>query len=153
MAGEVKRFKRVLHVREVERELTQSELADRLREEDTILKRVDNMRSKRDQALEEFCSANGGVVSPQQLWFERQSIDVLERNLDTGRQELESCRTKIEETKVELVEKHRNVQLMEKYVEKLKDRDTEKMLSDEQKNLDDITSMRFLRSMRGGANA
>lgn len=150
MAGEVRRFNRVLHVREVERRITQGELADRMREEESILKKVDDIRTKRDTALSDFCSGRDGVVSPQQMWFERQSIDVLESNLEGGRQELECCRGKIEETKVVLVEKHRNVQLMEKYVEKLKDRDMKKMLSDEQNNLDDITSMRYRMNMRGG---
>ena len=40
MAGELKRFKRVLHVREVEREITESELAVKMREEESILTRL-----------------------------------------------------------------------------------------------------------------
>ncbi len=151
MAGEVKRFKRVLHVREVEREITQSELAEHMREESNILRRLDVIQTERDRALDDFCSGRDTVISPQQMWFERQSIDVIERTLDSGRQELASCRQQIEETKVVLVEKHRNVQLMEKHVERLADRDNQQMLAAEQKNLDDITSMRFLRNRREGS--
>jgi flagellar biosynthesis chaperone FliJ len=93
------------------------------------------------------------VISLQQLWYERQSIDAIERTVDTGKQELECCRQRIEETKDVLVEKHRNVQLMEKHVGKLVDLDNKRILAVEQKGLDDITSMRFLRNRREGFQA
>lgn len=150
MAAEVKRFSRVLQVREMEREITQSELAAHMQEESTILNKLNDMQAKRDRALDTFCTG-GGVVSPQQLWFERQNIDIIERSLDTGKQELESCRQRIEETKGVLVEKHRNVQLMEKHLEKLMIRDRKIMQAGEQNDLDDITSMRFLMQRRSGA--
>ncbi len=148
MTGEVKRFKRVLHVREVERQITQGELAEHMREESNILQRLDAIQTERDRALDDFCTDRDAVISPQQLWFERQNIDAIERTLDSGRQELAFCRQQIEETKVVLVEKHRSVQLMGKHVDKLVDRDNKEMLAMEQKNLDDITSMRFLRNRR-----
>lgn len=151
MASELVRFKRVLHVREVEREVTQSELAVRLLEEETIVERINDMREKRDDALRDFCSDTNRVVSPQELWFERQNLDVMEQNLDVGKQELAHCRAEIEETKTVLLEKHRNVQLMEGYVDKLKVRNDKRILHEEQNNLDDITAMRYLRNMRSEA--
>ena len=112
VAGKLKRFKRVLHIREEERELTQWELYSRMREEESIQAKLCEIEAMRDGALADFCSEKG-IVSPQQLWFERQSLDVMEKKLDLNKQELECCRVKIEETKAELLEKHRNVQLME----------------------------------------
>lgn len=153
MTGETKRFTKVLHVREVERQITQGELAERMQQESTIMKRLDVMQEKRDKALDAFCTGHECVISPQQLWFERQNIDMMERSLDTGKRELAACRQQIEETKGILVEKHRNVQLMEKHVEKLRTRDHKLMLAAEQNSLDDITSMRFLMSRRGGNRA
>lgn len=153
MASEVVRFKRVLHIREVERTVTQSELAEKLNQEREIQDRVTEMESQCDEAFEEFCAHGGEVVSPQQLWFERQNLDAMEQNLDFGKKQLEFCRNEIEETKVVLVEKHRNVQLMERYVDRLKERAAKEMLAAEQNNLDDITSMRYLRTMRGGEGA
>jgi flagellar export protein FliJ len=144
MADDVKRFKRVLHVREVEREITQSELAVRMREEEAIMDRLSGIEALRDDAMAEFCSEKG-FVSPQQLWFERQSIDVMEKNIDEGKQELEHCRTEIEETKTVLLERHRNVQLLEHYVDKLKVREGKRIVGAEQSNLDDINTMRFQR--------
>jgi Flagellar biosynthesis chaperone len=152
MADEVKRFQRVLRVREVEREITQGELAEKLREEETIVEKLIAAESQRDAALESFCSEREELLSPQQLWFERQSLDVMERSLDEDRQELEVCRERIEETKVELLEKHRNVQMMEKYVCRLRDRRTKKELAAEQSNLDDITTMRYSRGLGGGSD-
>lgn len=140
----MKRFKRVLHVREVEREITQSELAVRMREEEAIMDRLSGIEALRDDAMAEFCSEKG-FVSPQQLWFERQSIDVMEKNIDEGKQELEHCRTEIEETKTVLLERHRNVQLLEHYVDKLKVREGKRIVGAEQSNLDDINTMRFQR--------
>jgi flagellar biosynthesis chaperone FliJ len=70
----------------------------------------------------------------------------MERKLSNDRQELESCRGKIEETRTELVSRHQNVQLMERYVGRLKERSDKAFLDAEQKNLDDITSMRYRRN-------
>ena len=150
MASEVVRFKKVLHVREVERTVTQSELAEKMNQEREIQERVCEMETLHESALDDFCAHADELLSPQQLWFERQNLDAMEKDLDFGKKQLEFCRNEIEEKKVVLVEKHRNVQLMEKYVDKLKERANKKMLDAEQNNLDDITSMRYLRTVRGG---
>jgi flagellar export protein FliJ len=144
MGREVVRFRKVLHVRTIEREITQSELAGRLQEEGLILDKLNEMKALHDNAMSDFCGGRGEAVSLQQLWFERQSIDVMEQNLNDGRQELETCRYRIEETKAELLAKHQNVQLMERYVDRLKERAAKELIDQEQKNLDDITSMRYL---------
>ncbi|MDR1917177.1 MAG: flagellar export protein FliJ [Synergistaceae bacterium] len=148
MNQEVGRFKRVLRVRSVEREVTQGELAEHLQEEGTILDRINMLEAQRDSAVANFCSGASETVSPQQLWFERQSIDLMERNLSFDRQELDECRFKIEETKAELLHRHQNVQIMERYVGKLEERASKDIISQEQKNLDDITSMRYRRNMQ-----
>ncbi|MDR1966062.1 MAG: flagellar export protein FliJ [Synergistaceae bacterium] len=148
MSKEVARFKRVLHVRAIERDITQTELAGRLREEGAIIGRISDMEAERDNALDDFCADRGKTVSPQELWLERQGIDLMERKLSSDRQELEACRGRIEETRAELVSRHQNVQLMERYVGKLKARSDKEAIDAEQKNLDDITSMRYRRNMR-----
>jgi flagellar export protein FliJ len=152
MAGELKRFKKVLHVREVERDITQGELALKVREEESILTRLNEIEARRDDALADFCSEKG-IVSPQQLWFERQSLDVMEKKLDMNKHELACCRAEIEETKTVLLERHRNVQLMEHFVGRLTERDAKKAIDAEQNNLDDITTMRHGRIFKGEAGA
>ena len=151
MANELIRFRRVLRVREVEREITQGELAVKLQEEETILEKLNTIQASRDDALADFCSDREELVSPQQMWFERQNLDIMERHLDTNKKELETCRVEIEEKKTVLLERHQNVQIMERYVCKLKERKDKKEIDAEQNNLDDITAMRYLRNMRGGA--
>ena len=143
MNKEVVRFNRVLHVREIERGITQSELVGRLQEEGTIVGRINEMETMRDCALDDFCATKGETVSPMQLWYERQNIDIMELKLSNDRRELEYCRVKIEETRAELVSRHQNVQLMERYVDRLKDKAHKGMIKAEQRNLDDITSMRY----------
>jgi flagellar export protein FliJ len=150
---EVVRFKRVLHVRTVERDITRSELAERKAEEGAILGRINETENMRDDAVANFCSPSGGAVSPQELWFARQNIDMMERKLADDRNELETCRGKIEETKAELLTRHQNVQLMARYVGRLEEKADKASIDAEQKNLDDIVSMRFKRDTRGGASA
>jgi flagellar export protein FliJ len=149
MGKEVARFKKVLRVRSTERDITQMELAGHLSEEDAIMGRLSEMETKRENALDEFCSRGNRTVSPQQLWFERQNIDRMERLVSDSKQELETCRYKIEETKSELLERHQNVQLMERHVSRLEERAAKETLALEQKNLDDIASMRYCRAKRG----
>jgi flagellar export protein FliJ len=149
MGKEVPRFRKVLRVRAVERDITRMELTGRLNEEGEILGRLNEMETKRESALDEFCSGRDGAVSAWQLWLERRDIDRIECDLSDGRQELETCRCKIEETKAELLERHQNVQLMERHVSRLEERAVKKELDLEQKNLDDIASMRFCRVKRG----
>ena len=152
MAGELKRFKRVLHVRDVEREITESELAVKMREEESILTRLNEIEARREDAIADFCSGKG-VVSPRQLWFERQSLDVMERKMNKNKQELECCRAEIEETKTILLERYRNVQMMEHFVGRLKEREVKKGIDAEQNNLDDITTMRYRRISKGEGGA
>jgi flagellar export protein FliJ len=147
MSKEVVRFNKVLHVREVERGITQTELAGRLSEEGAIMGRINETETMRENALNDFCATRAETVSPMQLWMERQNIDVMEHKLSNDRQELNACRVKIEETRTELVARHQNVQLMERYVGRLKEQANKAFFDAEQKNLDDITTMRF----RGGA--
>lgn len=147
---EVVRFKRVLHVRTVERDITRSELAERMVEEGAILGRINETENMRDDAVASFCAPSGGTVSPQELWFARRNIDMMERKLADDRNELETCRGKIEETKAELLTRHQNVQLMARYVGRLAEKADKASLDAEQKNLDDIASMRFKRDARGG---
>ncbi|MDR3164100.1 MAG: flagellar export protein FliJ [Synergistaceae bacterium] len=151
---EVVRFKKVLHVRTVERDMARSELAERMAEEGAILGRINEVENMRDDAVASFCIPSGSAVSPQELWFARQSIDMMERKLANDRHELDTCRGKIEETKAELLTRHQNVQLMARYVGRLEEKADKALLDAEQKNLDDIVSMRFRRDARqGGAFA
>jgi flagellar export protein FliJ len=145
MANELKRFERVLNVREVEREIKQGELAAKLKDEETILDKLEEIKASKESALSEFCSGKDGVVSVQQLWFERQNLDVIEKVLGANEQELAVCRAEIEETKTVLIERHRDVRIMENYVDKLKAREAKRLIDIEQDNLDDINTMRFKR--------
>ncbi|MDR3354043.1 MAG: hypothetical protein LBO21_03305 [Synergistaceae bacterium] len=144
MSNQLLRFKKVLHVREVERDITQGELAVKMKEEEVIRERINEIEATRDFAMAEFCAGRDCVMSPQQFWFERQNIEIMEKNLSENRQELDDCLCEIESKKDVLIQRHQNVQIMERYVGKLSESDHRKIIAAEQNNLDDITSMRFL---------
>lgn len=150
MADDLMRFQRVLHVREVERELTQIELTEKLGVEERIVKRITEIREEKEGALTAFCSGKDRLFSPQELWFERQNLDVIEKHLDESHYQLKNCRVEIEKTKEVLLERHRDFRLMEQYVDKVKERIHQQKLVVEQNGLDDITAMRYLRRIRGG---
>ena len=153
MAREVARFKRVLRVREVERDISQSELAAKQAEEERIVRKLNEAEAEKENALADFCAERKRVVSPQELWFERQNLDLMEARLDTQKNELSKTRVEIEEQKSDLLEKHRSVQLMGKHVDRLQAIDFKKSIDAEQSNLDDITSMRYLRGFGKEAGA
>lgn len=150
MADDLVRFQRVLHVREVERELTQIELTEKMGVEERIEKRITEIREEKEGALCAFCSGKDRLFSPQELWFERQNLDVIEKHLDENNYQLKKCRVEIEKTKEVLLERHRDFRLMEQYVDKVKERIHQQKLVVEQNGLDDITTMRYLRRIRGG---
>ena len=150
MADDLVRFQRVLHVREVERELTQIELTEKMGVEERIEKRITEIREEKEGALCAFCSGKDRLFSPQELWFERQNLDVIEKHLDESHYQLKKCRVEIENTKEVLLERHRDFRLMEQYVDKVKERIHQQKLVVEQNGLDDITTMRYLRRIRGG---
>ena len=152
MSSQLLRFKKVLHVREVERDITQGELAVKMKEEEVIRERISEMEADRDCAMAEFCAERDRAVSPQQFWFERQNIEIMEKNLSDNRQELEDCVCEIESKKNVLVQRHQNVQIMERYVGRLNESSRKKAIAAEQNNLDDITSMRFLWNAGGRAH-
>lgn len=148
MNKEVLRFGRVLRVRETERDISQSELAARMAEEEAILRDLREAREKEENALSEFCSGANRVVSPQQLWLERQNLDILNEKSESREEDLRHCRSEIEEKKSELLEKHRNVQLMCRHVDRLKEKAFKAIIDAEQKNLDDIAGTRYARGVK-----
>lgn len=148
---EVVRFGRVLRVRETERDISRSELAAKIAEEEAILRGLREAREKEENALSDFCSGTDRVVSPQQLWFERQNLDILNEKSESREEDLRNCRSEIEEKKSDLLEKHRNVQLMGRHVDRLREKAFKAAIDAEQKNLDDIAGMRYARGTKEGS--
>lgn len=144
MQRRIGRFQRILRTRQQERDLVQAELVRQQREEEELVQRLDELLREKDRALDDFCRVRPGLLSPRTLWFERQNLDQLERTAGENREALDRCRRDMEETKRRLLERHRNVRILEQYIERLERLRQQGDLLAEQNLLDEISSQRFL---------
>ena len=143
----IQRFSRILKLRENDRQAEQIVLAEERREEDAVLHRLDSLKGEKTQALEAFFGGGERMVSRQEIWFQRQCIDVIEKHIDEGKEDLNDVQRRIAGTENRLLERHRDVRVMEGYVDHLKT-DARKTFFDlEQLELDDIAVVRHARSL------
>lgn len=142
MKEKVDRFERILKTRVKKREEEQLLLADQKSEEEQIISRLDTLRSQKERALVSFSMQQGALFSPQEMWFRRKSIDVIEKHICDGDSSLCDVRQEIEATEARLVEKHREVQIMEKYITSIVEEWRTTLQKNEQNELDDIAGIR-----------
>ena len=143
MQQRIERFGRILKLRENDRRTEQAVLAAERSEEDKVLRRLDALGNEKAKALEDFRGNEDKTLSRQEIWFQRQSIDVIEKHIGESRENLNDVQGRIVKTEARLVERHRDVRMMEGYVDRLKT-DARKALFDaEQVELDDIAVMRY----------
>ena len=109
-----------------------------------ILKIREDSR-KNEQAISDFSRAGGKAVSATDLWFQRQFIDAINTDIIRGQDSLAEVRTRIAGTEARLVERHKDVRIMETYIDKLKEADFHEQLGIEQNELDDVATMQFSR--------
>jgi flagellar export protein FliJ len=143
MMQKIRRFRRILSTKVREEQTVQVELSERLTAEQNVLAQLDGLKLERQRALDEFVTQVGRVFSPRDLWHQRQHIECIDTDMECKERELAALRRAIEETKVRLLERHREVRMLENYVEKLQAADTAVRLSTAQNELDDLTCMRF----------
>jgi flagellar export protein FliJ len=145
MKQRIQRFSRILKLRENDRQTEQIVLAEERREEDVVLHRLDSLKSEKAQALEDFFGGGERMVSRQEIWFQRQCVEVIEKHIDESKENLNDVQRRIVGTENRLLERHRDVRVMEGYVDRLKT-DARKVFFDlEQLELDDIAVMRYAR--------
>ena len=143
MEHRIQRFSRILKLRENYRQTEQIILAEERREEDAVLRRLDALGGEKALAMDIFRSGEEKILSRQDIWFQRQTIDVIEKHIDKSKENLGDVQRRIAGTEVRLLERHRDVRVMEGYVDHLKT-DAQKILSDsEQEELDDIAVLRY----------
>ena len=156
MQQRIDRFSRLLKLRENDRRTEQIVLAEERGEEETVLRRLDSLGKERAQAMDDFCRTGrdeAKTVSRQEIWFQRQTIDVIEKHLDKSREQSDDVRRRIAETEERLTERHREVRLMEGYVDRLKTDAFKAFVDAEQSELDDIALTRYARASSRNAPA
>ena len=151
MKQRIQRFSRILKLRENYRKTEQITLAEERREEDTALRRLDYLDSEKKGAMDVFRGEAERTVSLQEIWFQRQTIDVIEKHIDKGKENLFDVRRRIAGTEERLLERHRDVRLMETYVDHLKTDADKEFHNAEQIELDDVAVTRYDRELISAA--
>jgi flagellar export protein FliJ len=146
MQQRIQRFSRLLKLRENDRRTEQIVLAEERMEEETVLRRLDALGSERAQAMDDFCRSGDKTVSRQEIWLQRQTIDVIEKHLDKSRAHCDDVQRRIAQTEERLVERHRDVRMMEGYVDRLKTDAFKASIDAEQLELDDVAVTRHARA-------
>ena len=145
MKQRIQKFSRILRLRENDRQAEQVVLAEERREEDVVLHQLDSLKSEKTQAIKTFSGDGERMVSCQEIWFQRQCIDVIETHIDKSKENLNDVQRRIAGTESRLLERHRDVRVMEGYVDRLQ-ADARKAFFDvEQLELDDIAVVRYAR--------
>jgi flagellar export protein FliJ len=148
MQQRIERFSRLLKLRENDRRTEQIVLAEERNEEETVLRQLDSLGKEKAQAMDVFCRSGGEAktVSRQEIWFQRQTIEVIEKHLDKSREDCDDVRRRIAMTEERLAERHREVRLMEGYVNRLKTDAFKAVIDAEQFELDDVAVTRHTRA-------
>ena len=145
MNERIARFNRILKIREDSRKNEQAILAAERSEEREVIAHISQLEGEKKQAISDFSRTGGKAVSATDLWFQRQFIDAINTDILRGQDSLAEVRTRIAGTEARLVERHKDVRIMETYIDKLKEADFHEQLGIEQNELDDVATMQFSR--------
>ena len=145
MQQRIAKFNRILKIREDSRKNEQAILAAERSEERAVMDHLTQLEGEKAQAILDFSNSGGQAISATDLWFQRQFIDAINTDITRGQNSLAEVRNRIIGTEARLVEKHRDVRIMETYIDHLKEADFQEQLGIEQNELDDVATMQFSR--------
>ncbi|MBQ6972241.1 MAG: flagellar export protein FliJ [Synergistaceae bacterium] len=145
MQQRIAKFSRILKIREDSRRNEQAILAAERSEERAALDHLTQLEGEKRQAISDFSTAGAKAVSATDLWFQRQFIDAINTDITRGQESLAEVRTRIVGTEARLVERHKDVRIMETYIDHLREANFQEQLGIEQNELDDVATMQFSR--------
>lgn len=149
MQQRIQRFNRLLKIREDNRRAEQAILAAERREERDVMDRITALEGEKTAAIQAF-SGGEKLTTCTDLWFQRQFIAVIDTNINRGKDSLKDVQQRILGTEARLVDRHKDVRIMETYVDHLKAADFKERLDAEQVELDDLATLHYARA-HGGA--
>jgi len=150
MQQRIQRFGRILKLRENYRQEEQIILAEERQEEAELLNKIDFLSKEKSRAVDAFRGSEPEkTVSLQEMWLQRQVIDVIEKRINSGKENLYEVRRRIVGTEERLLERHRDVRVMETYVDNLRVDASKESDNAEQIELDDIGVTRYGRTLIG----
>ncbi|MBQ7219629.1 MAG: flagellar export protein FliJ [Synergistaceae bacterium] len=145
MQQRIAKFNRILKIREDSRRNEQAILAAERSEERAVMSHITQLEGEKAQAIHDFSTAGIQTVSANDLWFQRQFIDAIDTDISRGKSSLAEVRTRIANTEARLVERHKDVRIMETYIDHLKEASFQEELGIEQNELDDVATMQYSR--------
>ena len=145
MQQRIARFNRILKIREDSRRNEQAILAAERSEERAVINHITQLENEKTQAIKDFSSTGEKMVSATELWFQRQFIDAIDTDIIKDKNSLSEVRNRITNTEARLVEKHKDVRVMETYIDHLKEINFQQQLEAEQNELDDVATMQYSR--------
>ena len=145
MQQRIAKFNRILKIREDSRKNEQAILAAERSEERAVMDHLTQLEGEKSQAIKDFSNAGGKAISATDLWFQRQFIDAINTDILRGQNSLTEVRTRISNTEARLVERHKDVKIMETYIDHLKEANFQEQLGIEQNELDDVATMQYSR--------
>lgn len=145
MQQRIAKFNRILKIREDSRKNEQAILAAERSEERAVMDHLTQLEGEKSQAIRDFSNAGGQAISATDLWFQRQFIDAINTDILRGQNSLTEVRTRISNTEARLVERHKDVKIMETYIDHLKEANFQEQLGIEQNELDDVATMQYSR--------
>ena len=145
MQQRIARFNRILKIREDSRRNEQAVLAAERSEERAVMNHITQLENEKNQAIQDFSTTGNKMVSATELWFQRQFIDAIDTDIIKDKNSLSEVRNRITNTEARLVEKHKDVRVMETYIDHLKEINFQQQLEAEQNELDDVATMQYSR--------
>lgn len=145
MQQRIARFNRILKIREDSRRNEQAVLAAERSEERAVINHISKLESEKAQAIQDFSTTGEKMISATDLWFQRQFIDAINTDIIKDKNSLDEVRVRISNTEARLVEKHKDVRVMETYIDHLKELNFQQQLETEQNELDDVATMQYSR--------
>ncbi len=114
-------------------------------EERAVINHISKLESEKAQAIQDFSTTGEKMISAADLWFQRQFIDAIDTDIIKDKNSLDEVRVRISNTEARLVEKHKDVRVMETYIDHLKELNFQQQLEIEQNELDDVATMQYSR--------
>ena len=145
MQQRIAKFNRILKIREDSRKNEQAILAAERSEERAVINHITQLEGEKAQAIRDFSTTGEKIISATDLWFQRQFIDAIDTDIHKGQESLKEVRGRIINTEARLVERHKDVKIMETYIDRLKEINFQEELGIEQNELDDVATMQFSR--------
>lgn len=150
MNERIAKFNRILKIREDSRRNEQAILAAERSEERAVINHLTELETEKKQAIKDFGKTGEKMISATELWFQRQFIDAIDTDIIKDKNNLAEVRNRITDTEARLVERHKDVRIMETYIDHLKEINFREELGIEQNELDDVATMQY--SRRGAFN-